>query len=157
MHYLNILILLYESPKLPDAWVIMVHHKHILDPLPHRSVRVVSQCHLPPFAAAAVNYKQYVGIPNGHLCTDCYCFSWLPIPLLCMPHITKVNVPQHYKYQNTIQPSHALRLAFAFLKYVYILRKITVIILLFGHQLWTCTIRYYNSVCCHPLQLACTL
>ena len=43
-------------------------------------------------------------------------FSWPPIPLLCMRHITTVNVPQHYNFQNTIQPHHALRLAFAFLK-----------------------------------------
>jgi hypothetical protein len=157
VHYLNILILLYESPKLPDAWVIMVYHKHILNPLPHRSGRVVCQCHLPPSAAAAANYKQCVRIPNCHLCTYWYCFSWPPIPLLCMPHITKVNVPQHYNYQNTIQPPHALRLAFAFLKYIYILRKITVIILLFGHQLWTCTIRYLTVYAATPCSCRCTL
>ena len=153
MHYLNVLILLYESPKLPDAWVIMVHHKHILDPLPHRSGRVVCQCHLPPSAAAAANYKQCVRIPNCHLCTYWYCFSWPPIPLLCMPHITKVNVPQHYNYQNTIQPPHALRLAFAFLKNVYIRRKKYG----FNPVIWSPSMdinnSIFDSVCNHTLQL----
>ena len=114
---------------------------------------MVCQCHLPPSAAAAANYKQCVRIPNCHLCTFWYCFSWPPIPLLCMPHITKVNVPQHYNYQNTIQPHHALRLAFAFLKNVYIRRKKYG----FNPVIWSPSMdinnSIFDSVCNHTLQL----
>jgi hypothetical protein len=152
VHYLNILILLYESPKLADAWVIMVHHKHILDPLPHRSVRVVSSCQLPPFAAAAANYKQCVGIPNCHLCTYWYCFSWPAIPLLCMPHITRVNVQQHYNYSNTTQPPHALMLAFALKRYIYVAQNYC-----YNPVIWSLIMdmhhSIFDSVCCHTLQL----
>ena len=118
---------------------------------------MVCQCHLPPSAAAAANYKQCVRIPNCHLCTFWYCFSWPPIPLLCMRHITKVNVPQHYNFQNTIQPHHALRLAFAFLKNVYIRRKKYG----FNPVIWSpsmgINIRYLTAYATTPCSCRCTL